>query len=89
MKCIRCGESFMGVESAERCERAPDAGGHEALPHAFVSGRLDGLCGRPQNTGGSCGYERGDERIHYQHETIGLPLPEVDAEQEALVGGWL
>lgn len=62
--CVLCGASFRGLDSAERCRRALDGGGHEPRCHDFRSGRLDGLCAEPREVGGMCGYRRDDERIH-------------------------
>jgi len=66
--CVRCEQPFR-IGDTDRCPRDPSGGGHEALPHEFVSGRRDGRCARPNPyiAGASCGFRRDDDERHLFH----------------------
>lgn len=65
--CLRCSVPFR-IGEPSQCDRAPDRGPHEALPHQFRSGRRDGRCAEPNPfiAGAMCGFERDDQSRHIQ-----------------------
>lgn len=75
--CVLCGQDvrFGVIESSVvKCPRALDGGGHELLPHAFKTGRLDGLCAE-QDGVAMCGFHRDDD-IHWTVERAEAQLAE-------------
>jgi hypothetical protein len=68
--CIRCDEK-VPLGSRATCQRAPDGGCHEFLPHFFLKSRLDGMCSVVDpDFGTTCGHPKDTETSLYDPSSV-------------------